>query len=954
MKKIEKDNLIFSRRRVSIVNALNTAIDIFTSHNEKEFDDVISKALKIITDAAGIDRVVFYRNLSINNEPRFGQIYCWDKEKEGLISLDEELEIIPKIPVFEKWILTLTKGDYIRIRENDMSKDELVFLREYGVKSILIIPVFSHGDFWGAVALQDHKHDYYFDDGCTDLLFSAARMCANAIIRAEMSDSANKAVKALKRREKMANMLNKMAVTFLSHIQESFESMMTEGIRHIADMLDLDRISIWRNFKKSDVLHSSQIYRWDRESGGTTVPTEFFKDVTYDQLAPRWESLLENGNTINSPARLLPESEAIMLKSFGVVSVFITPIFLNESFWGFVFFEDRLNERFFEDDLAEIMQSAAFLCANTVIRADMEKLLKSRLEQQELITEISRSFVSSDETQKLINEAIAKLGNYYKVSRVTIYYIDYKSGDANIMYQWSAFSDSMDRRKFNIQNLIKAHFPERLYYTAIVPIISCPNIKLNNFDEFKELFCDNVCAFICSPLYVEGLVWGLMTVEHCYNPRQWTDNEKNFIAMTTSTIAGAIMLDIYNTKLKDAVTKVTAASKAKSEFLSNMSHEMRTPMNAIINMTLIAKDTSDMERKTYALDKIGDASTHLLGVINDILDMSKIEANKFELMPVEFDFKMMIERVVNVVNFRVEEKHQTLKVNIDKKIPKILIGDDQRISQIITNLLSNAVKFTPENGIINLETQFKKIENDICTLQISVTDTGIGISKEHQKNLFQSFQQAESNTARNYGGTGLGLSISKSFVEMMGGKIWVESKPGKGSTFAFTINVKYNPNNNEQKSDGVHQNERQIEETNKNYNNDFTGHRILLAEDMEINREIVLMLLESTHLEIDCAVNGIQAVEMYIEEPNRYEMIFMDVHMPGMDGYEATRQIRQYEEKLNKKHPVFKRIPIVAMTANVFKEDIRHCMEAGMDDHVGKPLDIEIVLKKLRQYLKVG
>ena len=967
MEKKEKDNLLFSNRRVLIVNALNAAIDIFTSHSEKEFDDVISKALKTITDAAGLDRVVFYRNLNVNGEIRFGQIYCWDKEKEGLISLDEELRIIPKIPVFDKWILTLTKGDCIRIRESDMSKDELAFLREYGVKSILIIPIFSHGDFWGAVALQDHTHDFYFDDGCTDLLFSAARMCANAIIRAEMSNNANKAVNALKRREKMANMLNRAAVTFLSQSQESFESMMTDGVRFIADMLDLDRISIWRNFKTFDVLHSSQIYRWDREAGGTTVPTEFFKDVTYDQLAPRWEDLLAKGNTINSPARLLPESEAAMLESFGVVSVFITPVILNNIFWGFVFFEDRLNERFFEDDLAEIMQSAAFLCANTVIRADMETLLKSRLEQQELISEISRSFVSSDETQNLINDAIAKLGNYYKVSKVTIFYIDYKSGDTDIAYQWSADKNPINRGKFNMHNLIKTRFPQRLYDTATVPIISCPDIKLNNFDEFKELFCGNVNAFICAPLYVEGLVWGLLTVEQFHNPRQWTDNEKNFIAMSTSTIAGAIMLDVYNTKLKDAVTKVTAASKAKSEFLSNMSHEMRTPMNAIINMTLIAKDTSDMERKTYALDKIGDASTHLLGVINDILDMSKIEANKFELMPVEFNFEKMIERVFNVINFRVEEKHQTLKVNIDKKIPKMLIGDDQRITQIITNLLSNSVKFTPENGIINLETRFIKIENEICTIQISVTDTGIGISKEHQKNLFQSFQQAESNTARNYGGTGLGLSISKSFVEMMGGNIWVESKPGKGSTFSFSINVKYNPNNNEQKNE-----EDQIEEINKNDSNNFTGHRILLAEDMEINREIVLMLLESTQLEIDCAVNGIQAVEMFIDEPQRYEMIFMDVHMPGMDGYEATRQIRIYEEKLKEKNRLenkslnnistsftegetrrnpLQRIPIVAMTANVFKEDIRHCMEAGMDDHVGKPLDIEIVLKKLKHYL---
>ncbi|MCL2443551.1 MAG: ATP-binding protein [Treponema sp.] len=571
------------------------------------------------------------------------------------------------------------------------------------------------------------------------------------------------------------------------------------------------------------------------------------------------------------------------------------------------------------------------------------KLLKERLEQQELISEISRSFVSSGKTEKLVNEAIARLGRYYKVSRVIIFSFDYQSGYAALAYHWSEDHLPPKRVKFDTRELIKPSFPERLYDSSTVPVISCPDTSTKKTEIFQEMLEDNVNAFICAPLYVEGCLWGLLIMEQCFSPRLWTDNEKSFVAMTASTIASAIMLDIYNSKLKDAVTEMTAASKAKSEFLSNMSHEMRTPMNAIINMTLIGKNSYDMERKNYALDKVGDASTHLLGVINDILDMSKIESNKFELVPIQFSFEKMLGRVVNVVNFRVEEKHQKLIVQIDKDIPKLLIGDDQRISQIITNLLSNAVKFTPENGSINLNTQLLGEENEVCTLKVSVTDTGIGISKDHQKNLFKSFQQAESSTSRKYGGTGLGLSISKSFVEMMGGKIWVESEYGKGSTFAFTFLVKRGKDNRE---------ERQEEKVLNESDNNFLGHRILLVEDMEINREIVLMLLESTKLEIDCAENGIQAVEMYIEEPERYEMILMDVHMPGMDGYEATRRIRLYETKIMKepdsKH---KRTPIIAMTANVFKEDIENCINSGMDDHIGKPIDFEIVMEKFHRYL---
>jgi len=578
-------------------------------------------------------------------------------------------------------------------------------------------------------------------------------------------------------------------------------------------------------------------------------------------------------------------------------------------------------------------------------------LLKLRLEQQELISEISRSFVSSDNSQTLVNEAIARLGRFYKVSNVIIFNLDYKSGVAELVYFWSAYGMKPNRIKINTDDFIKESFPQRLYNITSVPILSSTDTSLNNQSFFRELNADNVLAFICAPLYVEGNLWGMIAVEQCHTTRQWTDSEKSFIAMAASTIASAITLDIYNTRLKDAVTKVTAASKAKSEFLSNMSHEMRTPMNAIINMTVIAKNTVDLERKNYALEKIGDASTHLLGVINDILDMSKIEANKFVLVPVTFNFEKMISRVVNVVNFRVEEKHQILNVRIDSNIPKTLFGDDQRISQVITNLMGNAVKFTPENGVISLNAEFVCEEDNVCILKISVTDTGIGISKDQQKILFQSFQQAETSTARTYGGTGLGLSISKSFVEMMGGNIWVESEYGKGSTFSFTMKIESGREDEERQETKAAQ---------KFVNNDFTSHRILLVEDMEINREIVLMLLESTHIKIECAVNGIQAVEMYIEEPKRYEMILMDIHMPGMDGYEATRQIRDYEQKQKSGESSQLKtgyehyhwhIPIIAMTANVFKEDIKHCLDAGMDDHIGKPLDLEVVLEKLRNYI---
>ncbi|GHV94510.1 hypothetical protein AGMMS50293_08300 [Spirochaetia bacterium] len=377
------------------------------------------------------------------------------------------------------------------------------------------------------------------------------------------------------------------------------------------------------------------------------------------------------------------------------------------------------------------------------------------------------------------------------------------------------------------------------------------------------------------------------------------------------------------------------ASQAKGSFLANMSHEIRTPMNAIIGMTTLAKKAEDTARKDYCLDKIEDASKHLLGIINDILDMSKIEANKLELSFVNFDFSAMIQSAVNVISFKIEEKHQSLNVNIDRNIPPFLYGDDQRLTQIIANLFSNAVKFTPPQGSISLGASLVKNESGRCIIQIEVTDTGIGITEEQKAKLFTSFEQAESGTSRKFGGTGLGLAISRRLAEMMGGKIWIESEPGKGATFAFTVEM-------QEGSDKC----TAAPESGEKADN-FSGCHMLLAEDVEINREIVLSLLEPTGITIDCAENGRQALELFKAAPDKYQMIFMDVQMPEMDGYEATRQIRAFEAE----QPMHKQIPIIAMTANVFREDVEKCLAAGMNAHVGKPLDFTEVLGRLREYL---
>jgi len=719
--------------------------------------------------------------------------------------------------------------------------------------------------------------------------------------RKRLAISINTHIAELEKAEKMTRMLNQMSVLFLSQDNRTYEEKLSSGVELVADVMNLDRVSVWRNIDSPDGLLTSQIYRWDRNSGGSTPPIPELARIPLALIYRNWKKVLQSEEIINGPIKLMNPVPAFF-KQFSVVSVFVTPLAINnDEGWGFVLFEDRKNERIFDDNSAEALRSAAFLFVNTIILKEKNQEISNIVSKLNAVVSNYSGVVWSvdrEETITLFN------GLYLEDIGITPDFIEGKKLDA--ARRKGRHLDIIDHVRKTIdeghpQNWI-SNFDGKKFHARSVPV----------FDERGQVSS------------VVGSINDLTQIIEL--------QEKLEAALEEAEKASQIAVE---------------ASRAKSDFLSHMSHEIRTPLNAVIGMISIGLNTDDVAKKNYCFDRADSASKHLLGIINDILDMSKIEANKFELSYGKIDFKKMLMNITDATTIQAEEKKQNFVINLNSNVPEYIEGDELRLSQVIINLLSNAIKFTPEKGTVklNIEKMDAIVDGDEVFLWVEVVDTGIGISKEQQERLFTSFNQADSSITKEYGGTGLGLAISKKIIELMGGSIWIESELGKGAKFIFTAKVKKLELKPSAKLSANIDDELPIKSKITRRRYDFKNHTLLIAEDVEINREIISTILEETGISIDYAENGRIAVSMFRENPEKYSLILMDVNMPEMDGYEATRQIRALDLIQAKD------IPIIAMTANVFKEDVEKCLESGMNDHTGKPIDTSAILGMLKKYI---
>ena len=690
-------------------------------------------------------------------------------------------------------------------------------------------------------------------------------------------------------------------------------------------------------------------------------------------------------------------------------------------------------------------------------------VLSKRLAQQELVASIYQSQNSFEETGGQIKNALLLLLISLKASRVMLMRYEQDSGNVCFLYERS--DPELDLSP--LVNNTYTHALGEIFFKSFISEGKAHLVFNDDGAAGNEKAFNNIIfkSLVFVPININGQFWGVLCAIQIKTPREWAESDIRLLKLAADPVAALIIREETGKQMNEVRAQAMQSDRARSYFLSRMNQEMRTPMNAIIGMTTIAKNSENWDIIVSYFDKINSASQYLLGTINSILDMSRIESGKFKINNSDFNIEKMLGRIAETIDFRIKEKNQEFIFRSDPEIPKFIISDEPRIFQVLINLLLNAIKFTDAGGIIILLVKMPVKKDNAITLRFEVIDSGIGLSKGQIDHLFSQFEQADGTVSHRYGGVGLGLAISKNIIELMGGKIWVESEIGAGTKFAFTIKLMRGSTTEypyealrqlrilaidndpyvlshfeviskhfnmicdtaEKYADAVkimkQKNQYRFCFINDKINNmdglkliktlrdispgtDFvlvispagwidaeaeakkagvtrfvskplfpsaiadvikesmclntfretgtpnltglyTGYRILIAEDVEINQEIISALLENTGIQIDFAMNGQEAVRIFSESPNKYDLIFMDVQMPEMDGYVATRAIRGLD--LQKA----KTIPIVAMTANVFKEDIEKCLESGMNSHVGKPLDIDDIISKLNFYLQV-
>jgi PAS domain S-box-containing protein len=888
------------KSRDKLLQAVNEAsVMLLTTRENDDIETTIKRSLELVGSSMSSDRIYIWKSSVIDDELHHTCIYGWDSDT----SKSKELSLVGTCLSFKQhgnhdWDNIFLEGGYVNNSFSSMSPNEQAFLTMFEIKAVAIVPIFLDEQLWGVFCIGDCNYERVLSEEEIAIMRSMSLMMASAINRQALI-------------EKRTHELALQTTTLMTLFDSIPDPIFTKD-------LDLRYVNCNKAFLEHIGLnHENIIGKKDGEwLGASNELIELFGEKDRNVIQE---------NRIIAVEEHVPNAD-------GASSYFETtriPLLLDDEIIGIVGIARDITERKKQE-------------ANTKFN------LKHVRMQSEALAKITMSPAISSGNMKAAADSIVKDACIVlQAARVEIWQMKKNQDAFENISCYNALSESYEvlgDYTFSCQKYEDLLRSERLIVMNGIP--ECEALLRTPAIEGDDI----LCAAIDAPIRIDGELVGVLRVEQFADDeypegRLWRTGEKNF----TSSLADLMALAISGHERRMARDEATAASQAKSDFLANMSHEIRTPMNVIVGLTeLMMDDDSPVENPREYLQKINSAGTTLVGLINDILDISKIEAQKFTLSPTQYEIAGLLNDIVTINMVRIGEKPISFVLEIENTLPVKLYGDDLRVKQILTNILSNAFKYT-RWGSVTLSVGFTREDNDIL-LSFAVKDTGIGMRREDLQKLFTDYNQVDTHANRMIEGTGLGLSISKGLTELMGGSISVESEYGKGSTFRVSIRQGFV--DEELIDDETIENLKKFrydvnkgKTASKLVRPDLSHIKVLVVDDSPTNLDVARGVLGKYKMKVDCVTNGQDALDrIKLGEPV-YDAIFMDHMMPGMDGIETTKLIREHDSEYART------IPVIALTANAVAGTEQMFLDEGFQAFVSKPISIVKLDVVIRQWI---
>ena len=714
------------------------------------------------------------------------------------------------------------------------------------------------------------------------LVLSVVRSLWNRRCKQQLADVVKMRTSEIVKQHDLMLAFNKAAAILLTVNRETFKDSLLKGMELIGRCVDVDRVLLWRNEMENGALHFVHCYEWLSEIGRQNAPTPKHTKFPYSEK-PRWESIFLSGRYICSPFSGLPPEDQSFFRPFDIKSIILIPLFMNNKFWGIFSLDDCRRERSFSEEEINILQSAGLFLINAIARDEMLNNLHEENAKTVALTHWYRSILDA------IPLPISITGPDMRLSYVN---------------------------------------------TACEKFLGKDRKKL-----LGEL-CNTMNTPICKTSDC-GIACARRGLRQTFFAHEGASYQVDVAILRdqNSETAGFIEIVQDITRIETMAKKQADAEKAsvaKSAFLANMSHEIRTPMNSIIGFSELALGSDTTPATRNYLSMIKENAKGLLQIINDILDISKVESGNIQLEQTPFDLHELLNSCRSIIMPRIVQKDIELQFYMESLIGKKLIGDTTRLRQVLINLLSNAVKFT-ESGYVKLAVVVVDETDNNITLRFEIADSGIGMTAEQITRIFEPFSQADISTTRKYGGTGLGMTIAKNILDLMGSKFEIRSEPGVGTAIVFVLTF-----DTVELMDTIVKADNTVKKLDKPT---FVGE-VLVCEDNQMNQKVIIEHLKRVGLNVEMAENGLEGInKVHIrlkKDMKPFDLILMDIHMPVMDGIEAAPKIIKLGTGT----------PIVALTANIMTSDRDLYKNAGMIDYIGKPFTSQELWRCLLKHLK--